>query len=269
MICELEKSLEAILCFHQGFLIKYSSTLSRLSIVTVSSPARNYNIWFSPSLFHLSLVVDKNEKNFHFYKNQQLYLLYWISQFTFFLFCWTNCYIWWIFDEIFFHEIFYVCCVVKTKFWKERKWFLMVSPHGAASGGEVVTAQSVDWRAGGFSWLSPGSCCCSEQSRGWRKLLASRPTALSTRRSCSYSSQIEKIHWLNVLSIGQFPLNQKSGVITFEVMMFLPVNRVSKVPQADPAKDDVFRVWSHLTVGFPGLIRRVISRQRNLDKLYL
>ena len=49
----LKKSLEAILCFHQGFLIKYSSTLSRLSIVTVSSPARNYNICFSPSLSHL------------------------------------------------------------------------------------------------------------------------------------------------------------------------------------------------------------------------
>ena len=53
MICELKNFLEAILCFHQGFLIKYSSTLSRLSIVTVSSPARNYNICFSPSLSHL------------------------------------------------------------------------------------------------------------------------------------------------------------------------------------------------------------------------
>ena len=43
--CGVKKSLEAILCFHQGFLIKYSSTLSRLSILTVSSSWLNYNIW--------------------------------------------------------------------------------------------------------------------------------------------------------------------------------------------------------------------------------
>ena len=42
----LKKSLEAILCFHQGFLIKYSSTLSSLSVW--QCPVRqglNYNIW--------------------------------------------------------------------------------------------------------------------------------------------------------------------------------------------------------------------------------
>ena len=68
MICELEKSLEAILCFHQGFLIKYSSTLSRLSIVTVSSPARNYNIWSSPTSSHLPPPGEggENEKMISF-----------------------------------------------------------------------------------------------------------------------------------------------------------------------------------------------------------
>ena len=170
------------------------------------------------------------------------------------------------FYQIFFLEIFYVCCVVKTKFWKERKWFLMVSPHGAASGGEVVTVQSVDWRAGGFSWLSPGSCWSSARSRGWRRWRASRPTDLSTTRSCSCSSQT--LSFINLQEnknrgcMVRYPSSPciiapttrnetlpphqhqhhhnhhgaeapRRPSLTFP-SLFLPVYRVSKVPETDP-----------------------------------
>ena len=97
-ICELEKSLEAILCFHQGFLIKYSSTLSRLSIVTVSSPARNYNIWSSPTSSHLPPPGEggENEKMISFLSKPNCTHIEYINLL---FFCRTDYtrYIWWIF----------------------------------------------------------------------------------------------------------------------------------------------------------------------------